>query len=214
MEEPLEINHSDIPIRLFKSGFLEFFTHVHPITIIILWTPIIIGSFYWGYSLHPAQGGLLYLPVGFISGMAIWTFVEYNIHRFMFHFCPRAAWQQRIVFLFHGVHHAQPRMKTRLVMPPAVSIPMGIFFFALFNWIIAGLIGQPAWVGPVLSGFSLGYLIYDLMHYATHHFPMRHGVFKYLKRHHMLHHYKTPNQRFGVSTTFWDSVYGTLPKDG
>ncbi len=31
MEETLKIDHSDIPIRLFKSDFLEFFTHVHPI---------------------------------------------------------------------------------------------------------------------------------------------------------------------------------------
>ena len=51
------------------------------------------------------------------------------------------------------------------------------------------------------------------MHYATHHFPMRWGVFRYLKRHHMLHHYKTPDQRFGVSSPLWDWVYGTLPKD-
>ena len=53
-----------------------------------------------------------------------------------------------------------------------------------------------------------------MMHYATHHFPMRRGrVWRYLKRHHVMHHYKTPNARFGVSTPFWDWVYGTLPKD-
>ncbi len=51
------------------------------------------------------------------------------------------------------------------------------------------------------------------MHYATHHFPMRWGFLGYLKRHHMLHHYKTPDLRFGVSSPFWDWVYGTLPKD-
>ena len=60
-------------------------------------------------------------------------------------------------------------------------------------------------------GFMFGYLVYDLTHYATHHFPMRSGVLKALKRHHMQHHYKTPNLRYGVSSPFWDIVFRTLP---
>ncbi len=207
------IDHSDIPIRLFKSDFLEFFTHIHPAVIIIIWVPYALYMLYWAYTLRPAQGSLAYLPVGFLAGLFFWTWVEYNIHRFFFHFCPSTPWQERIVFLFHGVHHAQPRMKTRLVMPPAVSIPGSLLFLGLFYLLIAKLLGHPDWVGAVVSGFTVGYLTYDLMHYATHHFVMRRGVFKYLKRHHMLHHYKTPDKRFGVSSPLWDWVYGTLPKD-
>ncbi len=211
MVEPYEINHSDIPIRLFKSNFLEFFTHVHPITIIVIWTPVIFYMLYWGYSLRSPDSNLAYLPAGFLVGLFFWTFIEYNIHRFFFHFHPQGGIQERIVFLFHGVHHAQPKLKTRLVMPPAVSIPLFLFFFAIFFGVFTLALGLPQWVGPLTAGFSLGYLTYDLMHYATHHFPMRWGVFRYLKRHHMLHHYKTPDQRFGVSSPLWDWVYGTLP---
>jgi sterol desaturase/sphingolipid hydroxylase (fatty acid hydroxylase superfamily) len=214
MDEKIEINHSDIPIRLFQSDFLEFFTHVHPIVIIVLWTPVILLLFIWGYLARPAGVGLAYLGITFLVGLVLWTFIEYNIHRFFFHFCPKTAWQERIVFLFHGVHHAQPRMKTRLVMPPAASLPMAAFFLLLFYLLVGRLMGHIEWVGPLLSGILLGYLIYDLMHYATHHFPMRWGrYFRFLKRHHMLHHYKTPDQRFGVSSPFWDWVYGTWPKD-
>jgi len=213
MEEQFEINNSSVPIRLFKSDFLEFFTHVHPITIIVIWVPFALYMLYRGYLLRPVNSSLAYLAAGFLVGLFVWTFVEYNIHRFMFHFCPKTPWQERIVFLFHGVHHAQPRMKTRLVMPPVVSIPMSAFFLILYYLLFAQLLGQPQWVGPVVSGFTIGYLAYDLIHYATHHFAMRWGFFKYLKRHHMLHHYKTPDKRFGVSSPFWDWVYGTLPKD-
>ena len=134
MQQQLEINHSDIPIRLFKSDFLEFFTHVHPITIIVIWVPYSIYMFTSGLALSGPRSGLAALPLSFLVGFLVWTLVEYNIHRFFFHFHPRAAWQDRIVFLFHGVHHAQPRMKTRLVMPPAVSIPMGAAF-----WLLSGL---------------------------------------------------------------------------
>jgi sterol desaturase/sphingolipid hydroxylase (fatty acid hydroxylase superfamily) len=52
-----------------------------------------------------------------------------------------------------------------------------------------------------------------LTHYATHHFPMRRGILKFLKRYHMQHHYKTPDQRFGVSSPLWDVVFGTFPKE-
>jgi sterol desaturase/sphingolipid hydroxylase (fatty acid hydroxylase superfamily) len=105
-------------------------------------------------------------------------------------------------------------MKTRLVMPPAVSIPMAGFFLGLFYLLLGVIFERPHWVGPLMAGFLIGYLIYDLTHYATHHYAMRWGAyFRYLKRHHMLHHYKTPDQRFGVSSPFWDWVYGTLPKD-
>ena len=38
----VEINTSEEPIRLFKSNFLEFFTHITPLAIIIIWTPVAI----------------------------------------------------------------------------------------------------------------------------------------------------------------------------
>ena len=60
-----------------------------------------------------------------------------------------------------------------------------------------------------MAGLTVGYLAYDMIHYATHHLPMRWGVCRYLKRYHLKHHYKTPNQRFGVSSPLWDIVYGT-----
>jgi sterol desaturase/sphingolipid hydroxylase (fatty acid hydroxylase superfamily) len=213
MEENSGINHSDIPIRLFQSDFLEAFTHVHPLTVILIWVPVSLVMLWWGAALRPAGQSLAYLVEGFVIGALTWTWVEYNIHRFFFHFCPHTPWQERIVFLFHGVHHAQPRLKTRLVMPPAVSVPLAAIFLTLFYLLVGWLLGLPQWVGPLASGFTQGYLTYDLTHYATHRLPMRYGYLSYLKRHHMLHHYKTPDQRFGVSSPFWDWVYGTLPKE-
>ncbi len=143
MAEQLKIDHSDIPIRLFESDFLEFFTHVHPITIIIIWVPYAVYMLYTGIAMNDPRSNLATVSLSFLIGLLIWTFMEYNIHRFFFHFHPKTAWQDRIVFLFHGVHHAQPRMKTRLVMPPAASIPMGAAFWLLFYL----LVGQ-GWAVP------------------------------------------------------------------
>ncbi len=208
------IDHSDVPIRLFKSDFLEFFTHISPVVVVVIWLPVAVGFMALevlggGY----ATRGVGYLIGGFLAGAFLWTFAEYTLHRFLFHYQPKDPRWERIFFLFHGVHHAQPQCKTRLVMPPVVSIPMALVMYAIISFIFSTLLGLPHWVFPVMSGFIVGYLFYDLTHYATHHFPMRSGVWKYLKRYHMMHHYKSPNARFGVSSPLWDVVFGTKPAD-
>ena len=206
------ISHDPEPIRLFKSDFMEFFTHISPVVVIIIWLPV--AGFFLGRSIVAAVGASAFpwhIPAGFLLGVFLWTLSEYLLHRFVFHYRPHGAFQERVVFLFHGIHHAQPQCKTRLVMPPVVSIPLALVFYGLFYLITARLLGQPAWADPLSSGFTLGYLAYDLTHYATHHFTMRIGVFKFLKRHHMRHHYRTPDQRFGVSSPLWDWVFRTVP---
>ncbi len=205
---PLD-NEEDRPIRLFKHDFLEFFTHISPVTVTVLWAPVIVWLLARAALAHREAGFPLYLPLGALGGVFLWTLVEYLVHRFVFHFHPRRAWARRLVFLFHGIHHAQPQCKTRLVMPPAVSVPGAFILYGLLSLGLGTALGLRHWVNPVMGGLALGYLAYDLIHYATHHFPMRRGFLKFLKRYHMQHHYKTPDQRFGVSSPLWDKVFGT-----
>jgi sterol desaturase/sphingolipid hydroxylase (fatty acid hydroxylase superfamily) len=208
-----EINHDPQPIRLLKSDFLERFTHVTPQAVLIIWLPVVavfstIGALNW-----PAGASPLWYGVAFLAGIAlIWTFIEYVVHRFVFHFQPRSRTHWQLLFLFHGVHHYQPHVKTRLVMPPAVSIPGALLFYALFYLVLDVLLGLPFLVAPTFAGTVLGYVAYDMIHYATHHLPVKGPVMKFLKRHHMEHHFKTPDARFGVSTSFWDRVFHTEPE--
>jgi dihydroceramide fatty acyl 2-hydroxylase len=205
----IEISHAKEPIRLFKSDFLEFFTHIHPAVVLVIWTPVV--AYCLAVAIRPGSASPLGLTLGFLAGLFLWTFAEYTLHRFVFHFPPRTPRQERLVFLFHGIHHAQPQCKTRLVMPPAVSIPLALLFYGVFHLVLATLLGIPAGVAPTFAGFVAGYLVYDMTHYATHHFPMRRGFLRFLKRYHMQHHYKTPTERFGVSSPLWDIVFDTMP---
>jgi sterol desaturase/sphingolipid hydroxylase (fatty acid hydroxylase superfamily) len=207
----LPIDHSDEPLRLFKSDFLEFFTHISPLVVLAIWLPVALFFIIRSIVTRPAGSFPAYIPAAIVTGLFVWTFAEYTLHRFVFHYRPRNAWQERVTFLFHGIHHAQPQCKTRLVMPPVVSIPMALIFYGLFYGLVGSLLGAPQWVDPLFGGFILGYLTYDMIHYATHHFRMRAGVLKFLKRHHMAHHYKTPDKRFGVSSPLWDLVFDTIP---
>jgi sterol desaturase/sphingolipid hydroxylase (fatty acid hydroxylase superfamily) len=210
---PIDNSKDPTPIRLFKSDVLEFFTHITPLAVLIIWLPVI--AYFIARSILDFNGNYfpVYIPVGFLLGIFIWTFIEYTLHRFLFHYPARGKLPERIIFLFHGIHHAQPQCKTRLVMPPVVSIPLAFFFYGLFFLIFSTILKVSWWVHPLLAGTISGYLVYDMIHYATHHLAMHTGYAKFLKRYHMQHHYKTPNQRFGVSSPLWDLVFQTYPKD-
>jgi len=203
------IDRSETPIRLFKSDFLEFFTHISPVAVTIIWTPVILFFLVRGFVVRPDQVSIWYIPAGLLIGLFLWTLTEYLLHRFVFHFHPRNAWQERVTFLFHGIHHVQPGCKTRLVMPPVVSIPLALIFLGLFYLIFHVILGVGYWSNPLVAGFATGYLSYDLIHYFTHHLPMHGRVGKYLKRYHMMHHFKYPDLLFGVSNPLWDYVFGT-----
>ena len=62
---------------------------------------------------------------------------------------------------------------------------------------------------PFFAFFLLGYLIYDYIHYSTHHFKTKSTWFKALKQHHMNHHFVNPELFFGVSSPLWDQFFGT-----
>lgn len=202
----LYVSNKDESARLFKSDFLELFTHVHWSVPILLYMPVIV-YFLWRTSLDSAVGGgggvLL-----FLGGMFFWTLTEYLLHRFVFHYQPTSRIGQRIHFLTHGVHHDYPNDSRRLVMPPLVSIPLAFLFYGV-DRVLMG----PLFVSPFFAGFLFGYICYDEIHYATHHAPMRGKVAQFLKHYHVLHHYQSPEQRFGVSSPLWDYVFGTTGRE-
>ena len=63
---------------------------------------------------------------------------------------------------------------------------------------------------PFFAGFVFGYLLYGSTHYAIHAWNPPFKFMKPLWRNHHLHHYKDDGHGFGVSTTIWDRVFGTM----
>ncbi len=201
------------PIRLFRSDLLEFFTHVHPAVVLLVWVPVVAGFLAVSIAGAPEGRLPLHVPLAFATGLFLWTLTEYTLHRFLFHFTPHSPGQERVSFLFHGVHHAQPMVKSRLVMPPALSIPLGFFFFGLFGLVTRFGLGVPEWHYPLFAGLIAGYIVYDMLHYSTHHFRLRNPYLLYLRRNHMQHHATCPDRRFGVTSNLWDRVFGTMPHE-
>src|SRR5207237_1455796 len=102
------------------------------------------------------------------------------------------------------VHHAFPEDRRRWLMPPIVTVPVATVLF----FVLRLLVGAAA--PPVFAGAVFGYLAYDLLHYASHAGALRGRVPRFLRQHHLTHHYRMPETRFGVSSPFWDRVFGTL----
>ena len=188
---------------MFESRFVDRFSRTHWAIVPALFVPGMIASFYYGV----AHAGASVLPgLGTVGlGVIAWTLTEYWLHRTLFHWEPGGKFGERMHFVLHGVHHKWPRDQYRLVMPPAVSLTL----FWLFIGLWVALFGRYGYTFH--AGFTLGYMFYDLSHYYMHHGHPRWNWLKDLRKHHMVHHSPrlANEQKFGVSTTLWDHVFGT-----
>ncbi len=189
---------------MFENPFIDRFSRTHPVTVPLLYVPATAVLLWWSV----ARAGV---PVGataglFFAGWLAWTLNEYWLHRTLFHWVPETSWGPRMHFFLHGVHHDWPRDPYRLVMPPAVSVTL--FWLFLGFWV--AVLGRAGWA--MHAGFTFGYMVYDLTHYYLHHHKARWDWVKKLRRHHLIHHAPKAKHggKFGVSTTLWDHVFGTM----
>jgi dihydroceramide fatty acyl 2-hydroxylase len=202
MANRLFVSNRDESVRLFKNSFLEYFSHIHPATPAVVYLPFVAIVLYFGFQRTELLTGVLYV----LLGIFLWTFFEYFMHRFVFHYQPKSVLGQKVHFLAHGVHHDYPRDKTRLVMPLLVSVPLAILFYFIFYWIFGGNVFL-----NIMGGFVFGYVVYDTTHFATHHWKMTSPLGKFLKEYHLKHHYIDPDTAYGVSNPMWDYVFFTVP---
>jgi sterol desaturase/sphingolipid hydroxylase (fatty acid hydroxylase superfamily) len=138
------------------------------------------------------------LAAGFACGVAIWSLLEYLIHRFALHGIAYFA-------DMHEMHHSDPRA---LVGSP-VWVSLGAIFCGAFLplWLWFGVRDACS----VTAGLMAGYFWFGLLHHRIHHSHPRRGTWLWrLKRRHALHHYGRKPCNFGVITSVWDRVFGTF----
>ena len=194
--------HNKGQAQLFQNPILEKLTKGHPLMIWGMYLPLIIGMPL--YAIHTLQFPLRMVLLLFLSGIFFWTFFEYFIHRFVFHWVAESPRMQKIVYIIHGNHHHYPRDRDRLFMPPLPNLILATIVFSTL-FLLAG-----NYAFSFFPGFTLGYLLYASMHYAIHAWNPPFKWMKPLWRNHHLHHYKNEERGFGVSSTLWDLVFGTM----
>jgi cyclopropane-fatty-acyl-phospholipid synthase len=155
------------------------------------------------------QGNGSTLSLWVLGGVALWSLLEYLLHRFVLHgVAPFSRW--------HHLHHQHPT--ALIASPSALSLSLFLLLASLPAWWLLG-----GWAALALTlGLLAGYLVYGLTHHATHHSVpawIRHNAWMSERRvrhaiHHAAHHIKARGEsckpcHFGVSNSFWDSVFGT-----
>lgn len=187
-------------IRLFRSDLLEKLTVISPWGFAAVWGMALPAIAWAGWGSISAFVGCSL----FAFGLLVWLLFEYAMHRCLFHWESRSELIHRFVFIMHGNHHVDPNDKMRNLMPPVVSLPIGGMVWAACVSFL-GLVGT--WV---FLGFIVGYVVYDVTHYACHQWPMKGHLAHMLKRHHMRHHYAAMGGNYAITALFLDRLFGTL----
>jgi sterol desaturase/sphingolipid hydroxylase (fatty acid hydroxylase superfamily) len=131
----------------------------------------------------------------YAAGVFAWTLMEYVFHRWMYHM------GLPITTEGHEKHHQDP---TAYIAMPAIVTPLLFLpIWAVFSaWLhIAGF-------ASVMGGFFGGFIAYSFMHHSLHHYKMPIPWLRHLQSQHRIHH-ALPESNFGVTTRFWDRVFGT-----
>lgn len=132
------------------------------------------------------------------AGLALWTAVEYFLHRFAFHSDGVAGEE-------HRRHHFEPRDPHYVAAPALISLPI----FALIFGAVLAAFRDLADTFLLCSGLAVGYILYEQVHYLAHHGTPRTAIGRFWRRYHMVHHFKDPDRGFGVTSPIWDYVFGT-----
>jgi sterol desaturase/sphingolipid hydroxylase (fatty acid hydroxylase superfamily) len=174
-------------MKMSKLGYFSEFLLFPPL--------VLIAALYAFHSSIPPQPAIWALV--YVAGLAGWTLVEYVLHRVLFHHAP-------ILSQIHERHHHAP---LDLIGTPAwASALLGLIVVAAPACVLLGFdLGTAA-----TAGLVTGYLWYVFVHYATHHFRPRRDSYLYRARlRHARHHHQSHSGNFGVTTGFWDHVFGT-----
>jgi sterol desaturase/sphingolipid hydroxylase (fatty acid hydroxylase superfamily) len=139
-------------------------------------------------------------------GILSWTLIEYALHRFIFHYHARSAFGKQFVYAAHLSHHENPRATNRLFSCLLISLPIATAYL-LLAWLTTGSFPAAAFL---FTGLTSGYSCYEWLHFQAHHLRPRLRLFRYLRRYHLLHHYQTPEHRFGVTSPLIDLLFGTF----
>jgi sterol desaturase/sphingolipid hydroxylase (fatty acid hydroxylase superfamily) len=178
MDKPASVRHGKEP-RMAASNkwlmssfayYLDFFT-----------VPLLVALALW---LGPVQFWQI------AAGVLIWSFVEYAMHRFLFHSLYRRE---------HWTHHVDV-----LALIGISSWKTTATFIGLL------LLAQALGLASLLAGVMLGYLAYIGLHYVMH--RPEHWFYRFIPgliANHDLHHQRGVEQNFGVSSPLWDHVFGT-----
>ena len=141
---------------------------------------------------------MLYFFLFFVLGLFYGNFLEYVIHRYVFHKMGR---KKRSIWRYHlSGHHVLSKKDGFIDLTKSNVETIGLILLILIHTPLFFMI-FPVWLGVTLYAIGFNFL---------HGFQHRHPEFtkKWMKWH-WDHHMKNPNENFGVVAPWSDYLFGT-----
>ena len=137
----------------------------------------------------------------FVFGVAVFSLIEYSIHRWLLH-DPKSA-----LFPLHEAHHNNPNGLSAFLFPTSLLV-LGLV------WLIFSYGLHVPYVSFFIAGVGSGYFYFGVLHHVEHSTRINQIPFRWLQKRwaaHSVHHH-LDQSNFGVTTSFWDYVFGTHQK--
>ena len=171
---------------LSRIGYYADFV-VFPLLLLLLGTGL-----FWGSTVRQE----LVWAAACLVGITGYSLLEYVLHRVVLHHISPFR-------RMHDLHHANP---TAMVGTPTwMTSAFAVGVFATLWWTAGWYVAC-----GLTFGLILGYLWYVFLHHVVHRWPTRKGSFLHAsKRRHAQHHYSVRPCNFGVTTAYWDRLFGS-----
>jgi sterol desaturase/sphingolipid hydroxylase (fatty acid hydroxylase superfamily) len=172
----------------------------------VLYTTYASTVAFFGLRSGRAMTAIVY----FALGIAVWTLLEYAVHRFVLHGRfpagkgPYRWFTHKYLDPLHWEHHERPWDGNHINGTIKDTLP-ALVVFASVGWLF------PLATGPMLvAGIVAGYVVEEWVHHSVHFYRFDNPYFQYIRRHHLYHHSpKGMEVAFGLSNGFWDIVWDT-----
>lgn len=169
--------------------------------------PFLSGVLLYSSILHEPERRMFEISILIVYGLVLWTFIEYLMHRFLFH--PHYAVDsfQRLAETLHGIHHQKPKDPTEILTSASKSIPPSFLILGML-WLVTGSFLSSA---GMITGVWVGFMYYEWTHYRVH-TSNSSKLLDWHRRRHFHHHFVDNGAYFGVTSPLWDFVFCTLKK--
>lgn len=185
-----------------RPRLLAVFGARHPLLSLAFAAPL--GAVFVALAWTPGRGAAT-LALEIAAGVVYWTFFEYAMHRWFYHWRPRAAKLRRAVESFHVYHHRDMTDRRVYNAGPLLALPIA----ALLGAPVLAVTRDLGTTATVLIGTVSAYYIYEWCHYTFHVRTYGDGWLGYMQRFHLHHHERNWRVNFGVTNPLWDMAFRT-----
>jgi sterol desaturase/sphingolipid hydroxylase (fatty acid hydroxylase superfamily) len=138
----------------------------------------------------------LALSLSLVAGLMSFSLAEYAFHRWVYHKGRTSARAG------HKKHHESPGALIAMPWFIVTASMAGVWYLFAYRL-------RFHFVLSFMAGFLAGFVVYGIFHHVHHHYRLKNPWYRKLRAHHLVHH-QHPEANFGVTSRFWDRVFGTM----